>query len=97
MNENPSIHEFRAVREHPDYVFGTIFVTADFPGEVVPDDFSSNRAEDHLAEHGNWYIDEHVDSDECDECGEAIPAVDGGGLANRFHDSACSLYEPAAD
>jgi hypothetical protein len=29
----------------------------------------------------------------CDECGEAIPPVEGGGLANRHHDESCSLYD----
>lgn len=30
----------------------------------------------------------------CDECGERIPAVDGGGMANRHHGTSCSLYDP---
>ena len=47
---------WREVQMHPDYVFGTIFVSGDLPGEKVPDDFPSNRATDRLAEVGNEYI-----------------------------------------
>lgn len=58
----PSIHDlFRAVREHPDFVFGTIFVTGDFPDEQVPDDFDASRATDALAERGNQYIEDTAD------------------------------------
>lgn len=32
--------------------------------------------------------------DVCDECGETIPDVAGGGLANRHHKCSCSLHEP---
>lgn len=54
-----SIHDlFSKVRQHPDYVFGTIFVAADFPGETVPDDFNENRAEDCIVEAGNHFIDD---------------------------------------
>jgi len=45
------------VREHPDWVFGTIFVIADFPGGKVPEDFSARHAIDCLAEAGNEYIE----------------------------------------
>jgi len=48
---------FDSVREHPDYVFGTIFVPGDFPGGKVPDDFMSNRADDRLAEEGAMFIE----------------------------------------
>lgn len=30
----------------------------------------------------------------CDECGEVIPPTTGGGLANKWHLSGCSLYDP---
>lgn len=32
-------------------------------------------------------------SDECDECGNTIPDVADGGLANKHHDESCSLYD----
>lgn len=47
---------FRRVREHPDFVFGAIFVAGDFPNDAVPEDFPSNRADDALAERGNEFI-----------------------------------------
>lgn len=60
--DTPSIFDLmRAVREHPDYVFGTIFVTGDFPDEQVPDDFPVNRATDALAEAGNEFIEHNLD------------------------------------
>jgi hypothetical protein len=47
---------FRRVREHPDFVFGTIFVRDDFPRGEVPEEPSSKWANDTLAERGNLYI-----------------------------------------
>lgn len=44
------------VQAHPDFIFGTIFVPADFPGGELPDDFPRHRAEDRLAEAGNDLI-----------------------------------------
>lgn len=35
--------------------------------------------------------------DECDECHESIPVVDGGGLANRHHKESCSLYDSSKE
>jgi len=59
------IHEmFRRVREHPEFVFGTIFVRGDFPRGEVPDDFPSKWATDILAERGNPYIADTVGVDE---------------------------------
>jgi hypothetical protein len=29
----------------------------------------------------------------CDECGQSIPYMVGGGLANRYHAESCSLYD----
>jgi hypothetical protein len=80
------------VREHPDYVFGTIFVRGDFPGEVVPDDFPVRQVEDRLAEHGNEMIDDLVANTECDECCAKIPDTAGLGESNEYHDESCSLY-----
>ena len=55
------------VREHPDYVFGTIFVPGDFPGNIVPEDFSGRWGEDTLAQAGNEYIYDIVgDADDDD-------------------------------
>ena len=40
-----SIHDLmRAVRAHPDYVFGTVFVKDDFPGGVVAWEASPREA-----------------------------------------------------
>jgi hypothetical protein len=44
------------VREHPDYVFGTVFTVEDFP-EGVPDSFSESKANDALVERGNEFIE----------------------------------------
>jgi len=33
-------------------------------------------------------------SELCKECGNIIPDVDGGGLANKHHKPSCSLYDP---
>lgn len=33
----------------------------------------------------------------CEECGNAIPSIDGGGLSNRHHDPSCSLHDPSRD
>ena len=53
----PTIHDLmKAVREHPDYVFGTVFTREDFAGDI-PWDFSPSRAEDALVERGNAYIE----------------------------------------
>lgn len=52
----PSVYELmRQVRDHPDFVFGTIFTIDDFDDDV-PDDFNENRAQDALVEAGNDYI-----------------------------------------
>lgn len=32
--------------------------------------------------------------DVCEECGEKIPDVPGGGLENKHHAKSCSLYDP---
>ncbi len=34
--------------------------------------------------------------EECDECGSTIPIAHGGSLANKYHDSSCSLHDPEA-
>lgn len=57
MPDDESIYDlFQKVRNHPDYVFGTIFTTDDFP-DGVPDDFNGDYATDHMAEAGNEYIE----------------------------------------
>jgi len=33
----------------------------------------------------------------CDECGESIPDIGSGGLANRHHAPSCSLFDESAD
>jgi hypothetical protein len=87
-----------AIRGRPDYVFGVIFLTEDFPGGIVPDDFPRS-ADDTLCQHGFDIIGDYAPSEECEECGERIPTVveGGGGLANRHHAKSCSLYDPDAD
>ena len=37
------------------------------------------------------------DAEVCEECGNLIPVVKGGGLANRHHDRSCSLYDAKRD
>lgn len=55
-----SVHElFKEVREHPDFVFGTIFVKEDFPGgepRWLPTG-GQDWAEDHLVAAGNTFIE----------------------------------------
>jgi hypothetical protein len=61
LPDPPSIHDlFEQVRQHPDFVFGTIFVREDFPGSDVPEDFPRRFAADLLAERGNLFIDDHL-------------------------------------
>jgi hypothetical protein len=55
-----SIHDlFQRVREHPDYVFGTIFVREDFPnGEVKWGEYGGAKyAEEHITAAGFEYIE----------------------------------------
>jgi hypothetical protein len=57
----PDIHDlFQQVRDHPDFVFGTIFVTADFPSEQAAEqarDTHWDKAfENQLVETGNSLI-----------------------------------------
>lgn len=49
------IHElFRKVREHPDFIGGTIFTTGDIPEDHrLPDDWNQWRLTDRLVERGN--------------------------------------------
>jgi hypothetical protein len=57
--EAESIHDlFQRVREHPDFVFGTIFVKDDFPNEEVrwAKWFSAQAADKDLNERGQEYI-----------------------------------------
>lgn len=58
---------FDAVRTHPDYAFGTIFVPDDFPDNEVPENFPYDHAEDRLGEDGNEYINLLWDPSEEDE------------------------------
>ena len=52
-----TIHDlFERVREHPDFVFGTVFVLGDFAEETVPSEFSVKQAEEALAQTGNRLI-----------------------------------------
>jgi hypothetical protein len=52
-----TIHDlFTRVRQHPDFVFGTVFVLADFSDLKVPDDFSPKHAEEAIVERGNRLI-----------------------------------------
>jgi hypothetical protein len=56
--DTPDVLElFDEVKAHRDYVFGTVFVRQDFPGENVPAGFSARHATDALAEAGNEYIE----------------------------------------
>lgn len=34
-----------------------------------------------------------IETEECEECGELIPVVTDGGLANKHHDESCSLHD----
>lgn len=58
-----SIHDlFKQVREHPDYVFGTIFVRGDFPeGEVKWEEYGdAKHAEEHITAAGFEYIEHNT-------------------------------------
>lgn len=37
------------------------------------------------------------DAETCEECERCIPVVPDGAMANRYHDPACSLYDPDQD
>jgi hypothetical protein len=55
-----SIHDLmRAVKAHPDYVFGTVFVKDDFPGGVVAWEETGDAkwAEEHVTAAGFEYIE----------------------------------------
>lgn len=79
-NETPDIHElFRKVREHPEFIFGTIFVPGDFPNEDVPEDFPRSQATDRLAETGNLLIG--------DLCGMEDDEDDATYMVRRFYQS----------
>jgi hypothetical protein len=55
--EGEDIHElFLRVQQHPDFVFGAIFVLGDFADATVPDAFSPKWATGALAERGNAMI-----------------------------------------
>lgn len=80
-SDSPSIYDqFRGVREHPDFVFGTIFVRGDFPGGVVPETFHRREASEALAQAGNEYIEIMVgppveaDEDASDLDGDESPS-----------------------
>lgn len=54
----PSIDElYKLVREHPDFVFGTIFVAEDSPDGEVPADFRVKSAEAAITVEGNEFIE----------------------------------------
>lgn len=86
----PTIFEmFRAVREHPDFVFGIMYVKEDFPGGVVPDDFSAKWGSDRLAETGNEYIWE--------ECGYPEDPDEDSGWDSQASPSVFDLFFQVKD
>lgn len=79
--EPESIHDlFARVREHPDYVFGVIFVRDDFPnGEVSWDEWHDPKhAEEHITAAGFEYIEFGVPGSR-DDSGHWEPAPDTDG------------------
>jgi hypothetical protein len=57
--QQESIHDlFTRIREHPEFVFGTVFVIGDFADRTVPDGFSPKQAEERIVETGNRLIAE---------------------------------------
>jgi hypothetical protein len=68
---------WRRVQQHPDYVFGTIFLKGDFPDGADPygsESFSPRHAADRLAERGNEMIADAFgwSDDEADDGSEAV-------------------------
>ena len=59
--EREDIHDlFSKVREHPDFVGGTIFTADDIPeGRKLPDDWREKHLTDPLAERGNELLDDN--------------------------------------
>lgn len=85
MSERESIHDlFEQVRQHPDFVFGTIFVREDFPGSIIPEDFSPSLATDMLAERGNLLIGDQATY--CEDCGVAVVPDPAGSEGVWVHD-----------
>jgi hypothetical protein len=55
--QQETLHDlFTRVREHPEFVFGTVFEVGDFGDRSVPDDFSPKQAEARIVETGNRLI-----------------------------------------
>lgn len=59
MTDLVSIHDlYAAVRAHPDYVFGTIFVTEDVPPERLEQVLEGAKwGEEHITAAGFEYIE----------------------------------------
>lgn len=57
-----------AVRAHPDTLFATVFIAADFPAGVLPATFAQGAANDTLAQAGNELLEQILgpDADEDD-------------------------------
>lgn len=85
LPEPPSIFDqFEHVRQHPEFVFGTIFVRQDFPGANVPEDFSPRFASDALAERGSLLIGDLATY--CEDCGVAVVPDPAGSEGVWVHD-----------
>lgn len=86
------------------YIFGAIAKGGHV--ELEPDEAVLRlfRAEGHFSggntlapAHWIWsYIRIEGDTydERCDECGNVIPVVVGGGMHNKHHRDSCSLYDP---
>lgn len=76
------IHElFRQVRDHPDFVFGTIFTLGDCGG-TLPEGFDAKAGrvgEEIIAQRGNEYLENQwgvaLEEDEDDEDSRPVGAL----------------------
>jgi hypothetical protein len=94
----PSARYRAAVVAHPDFAFGTIFLSGDFPNNKIPSGFNGHVEEDMLTQYGNELIYNEYgpasDSDDepyCDECGADTPPTCES-APGTFHELSCSLH-----
>jgi hypothetical protein len=78
--QTKTIYELmQEVRNHPDYLFGTVFTVDDLDGWQTTSGFRNDRGDEAMAVAGRDYLDSHIRSgcecvshDENDECVEVI-------------------------
>lgn len=67
-DDKRDIHNlFAEVRNHPDFLGGTIFVHADIPkGRRLPSDWREKWLTDPLAERGNQLLEQFTEEEEAE-------------------------------